>query len=151
MHRASREKGIASSIFYFSLYNTATDCCFSVCVRLYIYVCVCLQLYFMSNAMHAHTDNWHFKGITLDKATWTNERKRHNDLSEGGGLTKIFWFTFFFLLPRRPEMNLRDVHHTPAPGCASCLPGSLMTPDQVGLYLPGAPAQLRRGSAALLF
>lgn len=67
----------------------------SFCIALWLTaVFVCGELYFISNAMHAHTDNWHFKGITLDKATWTNERKRQNDLSEGGA-AEIFWLTFF--------------------------------------------------------
>lgn len=38
------------------------------------------------------TDNWHFKGITLDRATRTNERKRQNDLSEGWRNISIYLF-----------------------------------------------------------
>lgn len=53
---------------------------------------VCAELYFIRNAMHAHTDNWHFKGITLDRATRTNESKRQNDLS--GGRRNILIYIF---------------------------------------------------------
>lgn len=56
---------------------------------------VCSELYFISNAMHAHTDNWHFKSITLDKATWTNESKRQDDLLGEWGWRNILIYFFF--------------------------------------------------------